>query len=94
MPGCAQVLANPSAFDVAVTTYDMMHSADLGKALCRTIHWRYLVLDEGHKIKNEHTLVSQSMRHTKCARACLKDQGDSRTSYVVRTNDILQYSKV
>ena len=66
---CAQVLANPAAFDVAVTTYDMMHSADLGRALCRTIHWRYLVLDEGHKIKNEHTLVSQSMRHTRRARS-------------------------
>jgi hypothetical protein len=65
---CAQVLANPAAFDVAVTTYDMMHSADLGRALCRTIHWRYLVLDEGHKIKNEHTLVSQSMRHTRRVR--------------------------
>ena len=64
-PLALQVLANPSAFDVAVTTYDMMHSADLGKALCRTIHWRYLILDEGHKIKNEHTLVSQSMRHTR-----------------------------
>ena len=62
------MLANPASFDVAVTTYDMMHSADLGRALCRTIHWRYLVLDEGHKIKNEHTLVSQSMRHTRRAR--------------------------
>ena len=66
-----QVLANPASFDVAVTTYDMMHSTDLGRALCRTIHWRYLVLDEGHKIKNEHTLVSQSMRHTRRVPALL-----------------------
>lgn len=58
-----QVLANPSSIDVAVTTYDMMSSKDLGNALSRTIVWRYLVLDEGHKVKNELTMVSQRMRH-------------------------------
>lgn len=25
--------------------------------------WRYLVLDEGHKVKNEETRVSDGMRH-------------------------------
>ncbi len=60
-----QVLANPSSFDVAVTTYDMMSSKDLGNSLSRTIAWRYLVLDEGHKIKNELTQVAQRMRHVR-----------------------------
>ena len=23
--------------------------------LCKRIHWRYIVLDEGHRIKNEKT---------------------------------------
>jgi SNF2 family DNA or RNA helicase len=58
-----QVLANPASFDVAVTTYDMITSNNWGTALSRTITWRYLVLDEGHKIKNEHTGVSAAMRH-------------------------------
>jgi hypothetical protein len=62
-----QILANPSSFDVAVTTYDMIKSKDLGHSLKRTIHWRYLVLDEGHKIKNEDTLISHSMRHVRSA---------------------------
>lgn len=25
--------------------------------------WRYLVLDEGHKVKNEETRISDGMRH-------------------------------
>ncbi len=36
----AQVLSDPSRFDVAVTTYDMMLSARLGSALARSITWR------------------------------------------------------
>ncbi len=57
-----QVLANPASFDVAVTTYDTIRSPQWGSVLSRTIRWRYLVLDEGHKIKNEDTQVSAAMR--------------------------------
>jgi SWI/SNF-related matrix-associated actin-dependent regulator of chromatin subfamily A member 5 len=56
------VLSDPSQFDVAVTTYDMVNSAHFGGALKSTLVWRYLVLDEGHKIKNEATLTCQGMR--------------------------------
>lgn len=58
---CCQVLAHPSSFDVAVTTYDMINSKDFGGALKSTITWRYLILDEGHKIKNEETLISKGL---------------------------------
>ncbi|KAK9807695.1 hypothetical protein WJX72_006345 [[Myrmecia] bisecta] len=58
-----EVLADPSSFDVAVTTYEMVLSQSWSHTLCHTVTWRYLVLDEGHKIKNEHTNVSQAMRH-------------------------------
>lgn len=61
------MLANPSSFDVAVTTYDMIGSKDLGNSISRTITWRYLILDEGHKIKNELTQVAQRMRHVRWA---------------------------
>ncbi|GAX78544.1 hypothetical protein CEUSTIGMA_g5984.t1 [Chlamydomonas eustigma] len=56
------VLGNPSSFDVAVTTYDMVHSQHFGEAIRNSVVWRYLILDEGHKVKNEETLVSQTMR--------------------------------
>ena len=64
----AQVLADPTSFDVAVTTYEMVTSAHFGAALSHTITWRLLVLDEGHKIKNEETRVANAMRHVACAR--------------------------
>ena len=70
-----QVLADPTSFDVAVTTYEMVTSAHFGAALSHTITWRLLVLDEGHKIKNEETRVANAMRHVACACAlsqCLK----------------------
>lgn len=44
----------------------MVQSQQLGLSLCRTIYWRYLVLDEGHKIKNEHTNVAHTMRQVRC----------------------------
>ncbi len=62
-----QVLADPTSFDVAVTTYEMVTSAHFGAALSHTITWRLLVLDEGHKIKNEETRVANAMRHVACA---------------------------
>ncbi|KAI8470648.1 MAG: P-loop containing nucleoside triphosphate hydrolase protein [Monoraphidium minutum] len=57
-----EVLANPHTFDVAVTTYDMVNSQHFGGALKTTLMWRYVILDEGHKIKSETTLVSQGIR--------------------------------
>ena len=41
---------------------DMVHSQHFGDAIRNLVVWRYLVLDEGHKVKNEETLVSQVWR--------------------------------
>jgi len=57
-----EVVTDPGAFDVAVTTYDMVVSANFGAALTSKLHWRCLVLDEGHKAKNEATQVAQALR--------------------------------
>ena len=57
------MLSCPDSFDVAVTTYDTIRSPHWGQVLSRTIRWRYLVMDEGHRIKNEDTLLSNAMRH-------------------------------
>ncbi len=56
-------MSNPASFDVAVTTYDTIRSPHWGQVLSRTTRWRYLVMDEGHKIKNEDTQISTAMRH-------------------------------
>jgi hypothetical protein len=42
--------------------YDMVKSKDWSQALGRTLRWRYLVLDEGHRIKNAETELAHSMR--------------------------------
>ncbi|KAL6759340.1 P-loop containing nucleoside triphosphate hydrolase protein [Haematococcus lacustris] len=57
-----EVLSDPSSFDVAVTTYDMVNSVHFGETLKHAIVWRYVVLDEGHRVKNEDALISQGMR--------------------------------
>ena len=50
-----EALADLRSFDVVVTTYEMACSQHLRSMLCRRIRWRYVVLDEGHRIKNEKT---------------------------------------
>ncbi|KAK9784646.1 hypothetical protein WJX73_007480 [Symbiochloris irregularis] len=56
------LLSDLSTFDVAVTTYDMMKAQDLERALGGTIVWRVVVLDEGHKLKNEETQIARALR--------------------------------
>lgn len=41
-----EIFSNPSNFDVAVTTYEMVRSKDMS-GLLRSLNWRVLVLDEG-----------------------------------------------
>eukprot|EP01116_Phalansterium_solitarium_P005922 TRINITY_DN181_c1_g1_i1.p1 TRINITY_DN181_c1_g1~~TRINITY_DN181_c1_g1_i1.p1 ORF type:complete len:1111 (+),score=402.66 TRINITY_DN181_c1_g1_i1:110-3442(+) len=47
------------AFDVCVTTYEV---AIIEKAALRRFNWRYLVIDEAHRIKNEKSVLSQVVR--------------------------------
>ena len=44
-----EVLADPGSFDVAVTTYDMVHSAHFGDALRSNIVWRWVHQVEGRR---------------------------------------------
>ena len=66
-----ELLADISNFDVVVTTYEMANSANMKTVLCHRIHWRYLVLDEGHRIKNEKTALYERLRLVKCQRKLL-----------------------
>ena len=56
-----EVLNDVTAYDVVVTTYDMVVGSSMRHCLNRQ-WWRCLVLDEGHKIKNEATDVSEACR--------------------------------
>lgn len=53
----------PGRFDVCLTSYE-------GVNIClndlRRFTFKYIVVDEAHKIKNEEAMVSQNMRRIKC----------------------------
>lgn len=46
-------------FDVCVTTYEMIKTTGTKSALSR-MHWRSIVLDEGHRIKNDETQITRA----------------------------------
>ena len=52
---------NPLSIDVVVTTYEMMVSNNTKHLLSSRIVWRYVIIDEGHKVKNENTNISNQM---------------------------------
>jgi len=60
-----EVLADVSAFDVCVTTYEYIKVPEMQHALQSRITWRVLVLDEGHKLKNDLSGVSIAMRRVR-----------------------------
>ncbi|KAG4945806.1 hypothetical protein JHK87_041813 [Glycine soja] len=46
-------------FDVCVTSFEM---AIKEKSALRRFSWRYIIIDEAHRIKNENSLLSKTMR--------------------------------
>ena len=46
-------------FDVLITSYEML-AEEL--PMLRRIHWRYLVVDEAHRLKNHQSALSQAIR--------------------------------
>ncbi|KAH6832958.1 chromatin-remodeling protein 11 [Perilla frutescens var. hirtella] len=46
-------------FDVCVTSFEM---AIKEKSVLRKFSWRYIIIDEAHRIKNENSLLSKTMR--------------------------------
>ena len=49
----------PGKFDILVTTYEI---AIKEKAAISKFHYRYIVVDEAHRIKNEQSVLSQVVR--------------------------------
>lgn len=49
----------PGEWDVCVTSYEMLI---IEKAVFKKFNWRYLVIDEAHRIKNEKSKVRQPLK--------------------------------
>ena len=56
------VLSDLESFDVIVTTYEYVIVPEMRTTLASRIYWRVVVLDEGHKVKNENAIISQAVR--------------------------------
>ncbi|XP_076316124.1 LOW QUALITY PROTEIN: SWI/SNF-related matrix-associated actin-dependent regulator of chromatin subfamily A member 5-like [Tachypleus tridentatus] len=52
----------PGEWDVCVTSYEMVIRE---KAVLKKFNWRYLVIDEAHRIKNEKSKLSEIVREFK-----------------------------
>eukprot|EP00903_Cladosiphon_okamuranus_P016661 g15364.t1 len=50
---------NDRDWDVLITTYEV---ANLEKRSLQNIAWRYLIIDEAHRLKNEASMFSQTVR--------------------------------
>ncbi len=48
----------PGKFDVVVTSYEMVIKE---KNHFKKFHWRYIIIDEAHRIKNENSILSKVM---------------------------------
>lgn len=58
-----EAMQNPRVkWDVCVTNYEMITNE---KAFLKKIHWHYVVVDEGHRMKNEFNNFSKILRHLK-----------------------------
>jgi SWI/SNF-related matrix-associated actin-dependent regulator of chromatin subfamily A member 5 len=50
---------NERDWDVLITTYEVVN---LEKHILTKIHWTYLIIDEAHRLKNEASMFSQTVR--------------------------------
>jgi SWI/SNF-related matrix-associated actin-dependent regulator of chromatin subfamily A member 5 len=62
------LLGNPSGWDVLVTSYEMIIRE---KSVLKKFNWRYMVIDEAHRIKNEKSKLSEIVREFKTANRLL-----------------------
>jgi len=61
----AKFLKDAVHFDVVVTTYEMVKNPSLSSIWTRQ-YFNYLVLDEGHRIKNNECILTQCVRKIHC----------------------------
>ena len=57
-----EIVINTELYDVALTTYEMACNPSFALCLTQKVYWRCLILDEGHKVKNEDTTAHQMLK--------------------------------
>jgi SWI/SNF-related matrix-associated actin-dependent regulator of chromatin subfamily A member 5 len=53
----------PGAFDVCATTYEMVIKE---KGHLKRFRWRYIIIDEAHRMKNENSVLAKVLRSFNC----------------------------
>lgn len=58
MMGQKQIVGGRKVYPVVITSYDypLRDQQVLGK-----LNWRYIIVDEGHRLKNHNSLLSRSV---------------------------------
>jgi SWI/SNF-related matrix-associated actin-dependent regulator of chromatin subfamily A member 5 len=59
---------NPRTWDVCVTTYEV---ANAERKTLLKFTWKYLVIDEAHRLKNDASLFSKTVRSFRTANRLL-----------------------
>lgn len=59
---------NPRPWDVCVTTYEV---ANTEQRVLRKFAWKYLIIDEAHRLKNDASMFSKTVRSFKTANRLL-----------------------
>ena len=59
---------SPGKWNVCITSYEI---AIIEKSVFKKFNWRYLVIDEAHRIKNEKAKLSETVREFKTANRLL-----------------------
>lgn len=54
---------NTCDFEVCITSYEICL---LEKTHLKKFAWQYVIIDEAHRIKNEHSALSQIVREFRC----------------------------
>ena len=57
-----ELVTNIGNYDVAVTTYEMACNPTFNLTLSQKVYWRTMILDEGHKVKNEETAAHSVLK--------------------------------
>ena len=65
-----QLAEHATEYDVILTTYEMSKAPTL-TSLYHRLHFHYLILDEGHKIKGHETQLAAAVRHIHCGNKLL-----------------------
>lgn len=80
---------NILSYDIIVTTYDMVKTKNM-QSIIKSTYFHYVILDEGHVIKDSETMISETVRkiHSRNKLICT---GTPLQNNLVELQSILNY---